>query len=278
MVELSWLQSLIYGFVSGLTEFFPVSAEIHRFLFLFFLGETTVEEGMLFSARLGCLLAAFISCFPLIRKINRERRIAMIPKRRRKRMPDPNSMAGVRLLRVAAFPVLLSLFAYRLFTGFPLRLWMIVLLLTANGLVLYAPQRFPSGNKNALSLSAWDALLMGFGGAVAVVPGFSLVGFITSTGLLRGTDRRFALDLCLLMLVPVLLVLAVLDAIPFFSAADGLHFAAVLRYFVSSVTAFAGAYTGILIMRFLSFKVGFSGFAYYSWGLALFIFILYLTI
>jgi hypothetical protein len=47
---------------------------------------------------------------------------------------------------------------------------------------------------------------------------------------------------------------------------------------LASLTAFVGSYLGITFIRFLAVKVGFSGFAYYSWGAALFAFILYLTI
>ena len=45
-----------------------------------------------------------------------------------------------------------------------------------------------------------------------------------------------------------------------------------------TVASYGGAYLAILTLRFLSVNLGFSGFAYYSWGAALLIFILYMSI
>jgi len=43
-------------------------------------------------------------------------------------------------------------------------------------------------------------------------------------------------------------------------------------------SAFGGAWLAMVIMRFLSVKSSFYGFAYYNWGLALFSFLVYLMI
>jgi hypothetical protein len=40
--------------------------------------------------------------------------------------------------------------------------------------------------------------------------------------------------------------------------------------------AYIGAYFALIFLRFMSVKLGFSGFSYYCWGAALFAFILYM--
>jgi undecaprenyl pyrophosphate phosphatase UppP len=52
----------------------------------------------------------------------------------------------------------------------------------------------------------------------------------------------------------------------------------ILSGVLAMIVAAPIAYLCIMFLRFLSVKVGFSGFAYYSWGAAMFTLILYLTI
>jgi undecaprenyl pyrophosphate phosphatase UppP len=109
-----------------------------------------------------------------------------------------------------------------------------------------------------------------------VIPGISRITGITAVGQLRRCDRRYILDIGLILCIPALIVLIVFDFIALFTAGG----AAVgfLTCLLALLTAFVGGYLGITFIRFLAVKVGFSGFAYYSWGAALFAFILYLTI
>lgn len=276
-MELNWLQSLIYGLLSGFTEFFPVSADAHRRLYLALFGISAEESGLLCAAHLGCLVAVLFATFPMLIKLYRENRISAIPRQSRKQQPDARSVASLRLIRFSFIPILLSLLAMRLVAPVGQHLWLLALILVVNGIVLYIPQHMPSGNKESLHLSSWDALLMGFAGAVGVLPGLSRVGMITSVAGMRGADRRYSLDICLLLCMPVLLVLTVIDTVAFVSAGS-VTFLLFLRYLCSAAASFCGAYLSIFTMRFIAFKSGFSGFAYYSWAVALSTFILYLTI
>ena len=81
---LNWLQSLIYGFISGFTEFLPVPSDGHRLIFLELIGVSD-SAVMRLSVRLGALLALAFLCAPMIAKLNRERKIASITEKRRKR-------------------------------------------------------------------------------------------------------------------------------------------------------------------------------------------------
>ena len=55
-MEVGWLESLVYGFVGGLTEILPVSAQAHKALLLKFMGIGAFGLAQGFGAR-GRLLA-----------------------------------------------------------------------------------------------------------------------------------------------------------------------------------------------------------------------------
>lgn len=276
-MELNWLQSLFYGFLSGLTEFLPVSAEAHRCLYLALLGMPAEESGLLLASRLGSLAAVFFCTLPLITKLSREHSAYGAARQRRSRQPDSRSIASLQLLKTAVFPVLLGLVLLRFVAPVSQRLWLLALMMVINGIVLYIPQHLPSGNKDSLSLNTTDALLIGLAGIAGVVPGVSRLGMMSSVAEMRGADRRYSLDMCLVLCLPVLLALSVLDGFAVLTA-GGLTFLSILRYLCSAAASFGGAYLSIFTMRSISFKSGYSGFAYYCWGLALSTFILFLMI
>ena len=277
-MEWSWLQSVIYGLTSGVCEFLPVSADAHRAMFSYLTGSG--EEELVF--RLIChvciLLALFLSCRPQLEKLRRERKIASVPAKKRRRQPDVRTMLDIRVMKTALLPMLLGFVFYLPARGLTNDLWLLALILTINGVILFLPQFFPRGNKDSRSMSAVDSLLMGLGRGIGVIPGISGIGAAVSLGKIRGLDRQHAVDTCLLLSIPVLLVLIGFDvySIAAFGAAGS--FGQIVPYILAGIAAFLGAYLSVILMRFLAVKIGFSGFSYYCWGAALFVFVLYLTI
>ena len=275
-MELGWFESFIYGVISGISEFLPISSEAHRAIYLRLIGDA--DHALLrLMTHMGALLALLISCWPMISKLNRERSIAAVNKKRRKRAPDTKSLTDIRFTRIASLALVIVFILYSAVYDLHERLWILAGFLIVNGILLYIPQFLPAGNKDSRSLSSLDSILIGLSGGLGVVPGLSRVGLSTSTGLLRGADKRYALDAALLLSIPALIVLFIIDFFGIFSAA-GVTFLSVLSCFTAGITSFFSAFFGIYIMRFLAVRVGFSGFAYYSWGLSLFSFILYLMI
>ncbi len=276
-MELSWFESFIYGIISGLSEFLPISAEAHRALYLQIVGGS--DCGLLrFMTHVGTLLGLLISCWPMIAKLNRERQIASVNKKRRKRVPDTKSLTDIRFLRIANIAVILVFILYPIVNNLHERLWILAGLLILNGIMLYIPQFLPGANKDSRSMTMTDSMIVGLSGGLGVIPGFSRIGFTTSTAMMRGADKRYAMDTALLLSIPALIVLLVIDFFAIFSTTAGLTFIGVLSCITAGVTSFFGACFGIYIMRFLAVRAGFSCFAYYSWGLSLFSFILYLMI
>ena len=276
-MELNWLQSLLYGAISGFGEFLPIDPVSHRKLLLLLMG---AEKSPLleFSVHLACLLSLLLSCWPQLSKLQRERRMAAVPARRRRRQPDLRVLKDLRFLKTALIPLLFG-FVLMNWTGrVEEKLWLTAVFLVINGVLLYLPPYFPSGNKDSQTVSGLDGLFFGLGGILGVIPGISRITGLTTVGQLRGCGRSYILDMGLLLSIPALAVLCFLDIASMFATGAALSGALVLSCLLAAAAAFAASYFGIIFIRFLAVKVGFSGFAYYSWGAALFAFILYLTI
>ena len=278
-MRMSWLQSLIFGLFSGFAEFLPISSEAHMVLLGKLFGMQDPGSAMRFSVHFGAVLALALSCMPQISKIMRENRIASTPVRSRKRQPDTLCLLDWRVLKSAAFFLLIGFVAYPWVGTQGQRLWILCLGLVFNGIILYFPQFMPGANKDARSITKLDALLIGLSGAIGVLPGISRVGSLTSVASVRGCQKEYALHLTLLLSVPALCVLLLIELAQMLAfGIAGFTFLYFLGMITSTITSFFGAYFGIKIMRFLSVKAGYSMFAYYSWGAALFAVILYLAV
>ena len=277
-MELNWLECLVYGLIAGLAEFLPISAEGHKTFFLTCLGAPADPVGLRLASRLGCLAAVMLSCLTLLARLRREKRLSKIPKSRRKRALDLRIMGLRRLVAIAAVTVLICAIALRLMPKLPCGLLIPALLLTINGVFLFLPQHMPLGNKDGMTLGGTDGLLIGIGAAGGFLPGFSRVGGTVSVGLMRGASRQYVLDMALLVSIPALALLCVFDGIDLVSLTDQVRASGAIGTVLCFAAAFGGSCCGILVMRFLAVKFGFSGFAYYSWGMALLLFILYLIV
>lgn len=273
-----WLHGILYGLVVGVSEFLPISSESHSRALLEMTG--LGDGSLLFAvtARIACIAALILSCWPQISKLRRESRIAAIPPKRRKRQPDQNSLKDIRLIKSALFFSILGIGASLVLPEWCSGIPAMILFTAINGVLLYLPPYYPAGNKKSQRVSMLDGILIGFGGALAIFPGISRISGFTCIGLLRGCDRQYILNIALILSVPLLLLLLLLDVIAFAVAGVTISFLLILGSILCGLAAFAGAYFAIILLRFLSVKAGFSGFAYYSWGLALFALILYLAI
>lgn len=148
-----------------------------------------------------------------------------------------------------------------------------------NGLLLFVPRLLRSGNKDSRSVSPLDGVLLGLGAGLSVFPGISRVGAVISLAALRGAGCAFALQFSLLLSVPALAAAVVLDAAALAAAGvTGITVILAVRCLLCGTMALLGSWCAISMMRFLSVKAGFYGFAYYCWGAALFAFYLFMTI
>lgn len=270
------LKSLILGLITGAAEFLPVSAPAHRRIFQSVLGlqDSSAVELMI---HLGCLFALIVLQWQQLRHIRREMRIASAGKRRHFRQPDVQAVADGKVFLTACVPMVLVLMAgSRLSDWTQERLWLLALLLLCNGFALYLTRFLQPGTRSSWDMSAVDAVLLGLCNITAFLPGLSRIGSCMLAAQLRKCDREYALSISLLLSIGWLLGFLVLDLVGVIAAPCALF--VWLCAIISGIAAFGGAYGAILLIRYLSVRLGYHGFCYYSWGLGFACFIFYLLI
>ena len=277
-MEIGWLESLLYGLLSGFTEFVPVSAQAHGAVLrrLFGCGEIHFID---LAVHLASLISLLVCVYPQFSRLNRERKLATLPRSHRNRQPDIVALMDLRLLKTAAVPMLLMFLISPVTSKLGSDLIWMALFFVLNGLILYFPRLRPTGNKDSTMLTPADALLLGLSSGLGILPGISRIGAFQSVASLRGADRQHSVNLALLFSVAALGALCVIDLLWLILVNfAGITLILVLKGLLAALAAYIGTWLGIALVRFLAVKAGYSFFAYYSWGAALFVFILFLMI
>lgn len=278
-MNLNWLQSILFGLISGLTDIFPISAQAHRVLLLKFYGVKSTTNVLALLLHLSVFVALYISSQGQFVRMNRARALARVPKRKRKRPLDTRSMMDWSLVKTMLIPAILGLFLYRYVRNLEANLLLIALFLFINGIILYIPQFLPSSNRDSRTLSRVEGLLMGLGSTVSILPGISTVGVMVSIGSVCGVERVYGLNMALIIKMFMMLGLMIYDVLGIISSGmEALSFALIAQYLLTALISFGGAMIGIRVMRRLAANYGYSLFGVYCWGLALFIFVLNLVV
>lgn len=274
-MNLGWFQSVVYGFLSGLTDILPVSAQAHKVLMLKFFGVKGNVQMMDLLIHVGIFAALYLNCQTQLIRMSRARALARIPKKKRKRPLDTRSLMDLSLLKTMLLPAILGLLLSSYTAKWESNLMVIAIFLFINGIILYAPQFLPTGNRDSRTMSRVEGFLMGLGGAASVLPGISAMGVCTSVASVCGVDRNYGLNMSLLMSLFLTLGNLVLDIAAIAGGGMGtLSFLILVRYLFTAVCAFAAAMAGIRLMRLLAQEQGYSLFGLYCLGVALFTFIL----
>lgn len=275
-MELNWFQSLLFGLFSGLTDILPVSSQAHRLILLKLFGESSEPALLRLLVHVGTLAALCLICRPQFIRMMRARRLAKTPKRRRKRPLDVHSLMDISLLKTTLIPIAIGILFYRKAASLGSNILIVAGFLLLNGIILYIPVHLPGGNKDSRSMSRVEGFLIGLGGGISVLPGISCTGAATSIGSACGVDRGFAFHLALMMCIPLTMGQIVFDTMALADGIGTLSAGIMIFYLLASAAAFAGTMFGARLMRLIAVNIGFSFFSYYSWGLSLFAFILYL--
>ncbi len=275
-MDMNWVESIFFGFFAGLTDVLPVSSEAHRMLFFSQETEPVLLRLLVHIAILGGLYA---SCFDHITRITRAYRLSKIPKRKRKRPLDMASLMDLRMLRMMVIPLIIGFFYYNRLASLISNISLLPIPLFLNGIVLFLPPYLPGSNKDSQSMTPLDALLLGLVAIASMIPGMSCVAIVMSIAMIRGADRGYALNIALLLNIPMTIGMIVYDVMAIVSVGiGGYQFMTILRFLVAAIAAFLGVFTAFKIMRRMGATIGFAPFAYYCWGAALFSFILFLSI
>lgn len=270
---------ILYGLVAGFSEYTPVSASAHQALFPMILRFDSTWPMLRFFVHAGALGALALLYWQRLNHIYQELRLVSLPHRRRKRPPDMEAVLDARLAMMALIPALIGAVCSAFASKDGANLLLMALLLIGCAAAIYVPDYVPGGNLKTRAMSPLDGLLLGLCAGCSVIPGISRVGLMLSFGLLRKCDRSYILDMALLISGAMLAEMMVVDFISILvTGFAGFSFLRFLGCLLAAAASFGGGVGAILMMRFLSVKTGFSGFAFYGWGLGLFSFILYLMV
>lgn len=278
-MNFSWLESIVYGFFAGMSDILPVSAEAHRILLITLFGEGTDSPLLRLLVHISILGALYFCCQNHILRISRAYKLLRVPKRRRKRPLDIQALMDLGMLKTMLIPLIFGFIFYQKLHGLVSTLNYLAATMLLNGIILFVPQFLPGSNKDSQSMSPLDSLLMGIAAAISLIPGISCIGLVTSVALVRGADKKFALNIALLLNMIMMMGLIVVDFLAIFTGGVGAaSFVAVLKYLLAAASAFGGTCLAVTLMRKIVSATTTGIFAFYCWGAALLSFILFLTI
>ena len=268
---MNWLIFILYGFVGGLGQLLPVSADAHDY-FLRLMTRFEPNQPMLqLCIHMASLAAVLFLCRHRCAHVYREMRIDRQSPRLRKRQPDMVAVLDGKVVRMLFVPVaiglLLTNYVQARCSGLP----MVITLLILSGVLIYLPHFLPGANRDSRHLSPLETLIFGVFGGLSAFCGVSRLGNLLSVGALRGCSRSYMLDIAYLLMIPVLALLVMLDLVALLSGGlaimTWLYF---LQCLLAGAAAFGGACFAIAAMRFVSVNMGYTVFAYYNWGLGIF--------
>ena len=268
---MSYLTAIVMGLIQGIAEFLPISSSGHLAIFQNFFGMSDIEHDyMLFDVllHLGTLIAVFVAYWGDIVTLVKEF-FTMVHLRRlpASQHPDYPARRMIVMLIVATLPLFLvlpvkdhveSLYSNTFFVGFAL---------IVTGLMLFFSDRMRRGTKTERNATMLDAIIVGFGQALAVVPGISRSGTTIAVGMVRKFDREYAVRFSFLLSIPAVLganILSLADALK-----SGTDWSLLPMYLVGVVVAAVSGYLAIRLLRYIAKKGSFGWFSYYCWGAGL---------
>lgn len=221
-----WIDGLILGVVQGLTEFLPISSSGHLVLAKAFLNLKTPGVVMESVLHLGTLLAVvYYYRSDLLTAIGGFLRTHWLWLQGRIGWKQVWNDQGARmgyLIIVGTIPAAVvglvfkdlieSLFESVLETGIEL---------VANAFILFWAASIKAGKRDIFRTGTLDALAIGTGQAIAILPAISRSGLTVTAALWRGMDRPTAVRYSFLLSIPAIAGSLVLEFDKILGAAGG---------------------------------------------------------
>ena len=269
---MTYFMSILMGIIQGVAEFLPISSSGHLALFQTFFGMENMEEKYMFFTVLlhfGTLISVCMVYWRDIVDMIREffLGIAALAGRKDTGVAPPPARRMVMLIIIATVPLFVMVFLQDAVNQLFSNSIMVSCALLATGFILFFSDRMARGHKTAKNATVADALIVGCGQALAVIPGLSRSGTTISVGMMRGFDRAFAVRFSFLMSRPAVLganVLEIKDAL-----ASNFPIEELPMYLVGVAVSAVVGYFAIRLVKSLSDKGKFGKFAYYCWAVGL---------
>lgn len=256
------IRGFFLGIVQGLTEFLPVSSSGHLVLFKSILGYAP-EGGILTEVlmHLGTFIALCIvfrgdiadmvkGAFGFIGSVVKREKIRVNPSQRM-----------ILLILITLIPLFILLPFKDNIEGLYEKPVVVGFALILTGVLLFLADRAKKGNKNVLTATPLDALIVGLFQAFAITPGLSRSGSTISAGLFRGFSRTFAVRFSFLMSLPAVLGSVILVVRDSFGSDIGAS--VIVPALLGMVSALVSGLFAIKLIAWLVKKDKFGGFAYY---------------
>lgn len=272
---MNWIEILLLGLMSGLSEFIPISSGGHQRLLLHLFGKTQMDPLCRLMLSFGTLLAVITACSNLIQRLMAERALA---RRKRKSGAYGSRHYDYRIVKTALWPLAIVYTVFSLLR-ISISLPVLALVFTVNGIILFVTGNMRQGNKDSKRMSALDSTFMGFFGGASAIAGISLTGMVSSVAVARGAQPKLALNWAFMIAIPALLLRMAIDLLFVIIGGTALSFTGFLWCIAGAFFAFIGGRISIRLIKFVvgrSDLSGLSGFSYYVWGAAILTFILFL--
>ena len=237
---MGYFEALVLGIVQGLTEFLPISSSAHIRIFgdLFGWG----DPGAAFTAviQLGTE-AAVITYFA--KDIGRiiSRWFRSLPLAGRNRLPssDPDARMGwIVIFGTIPIGVLGLLFQDAIETKLR-NLYIVAVVLALFAVILGWADRRAAHTKHLDEMTLGDGVLVGFGQAMALIPGVSRSGGTITVGLLLGYTREAAARVSFLLAIPAVVLSGFFQLAKNFDTASLAAGPTILATIVSFVVGYA---------------------------------------
>ncbi len=273
-MNMNWLESILYGLISGISEFLPISSRAHQQIAMLLFGVEKPDPVRNFGIHISLIFSLLYTCKPLFEQLQYARNQRSS---RNGYQFSSHYRQDWRFARSATIPMLIVLIAFSyIFRSGEGNLLITSGFLLLNGILLFIPGQMLQGNKKAGGMSQLDGVMIGAFGGLGAISGISRVGCLTGLSVARGADRQHAFNWALILCIPALVVLSFLDILQMFTAGPIPFWKSFITYLLSGIGAFAGGYGGLKLARVTMAQAGFSGFSYYCWGVSLLSFLLYL--
>ena len=248
----SFLNALVMGVVEGLTEFLPISSTGHLIL----LGELLGFQGppgktFEISIQLGAILAVVIVFWPTL--------MSLVTKAWR---PGPERFYAQNLLLAFLPAAVIGATLHGPIMRALFNPYVVSVALIVGGVAIIAIERYRR-TPTILSvpqIGPLAALIIGFGQALAMIPGTSRSGATIITALLCGVDRKTAAEFSFILAIPTMLAAA---AYSLLKARNELSLEGIGQIGIGFVTAFVVALVTVRAVLAVISRIGFTPFGWY---------------
>ena len=204
------IQSILMGFIQGLSEFLPVSSSAHLVFtsnfYKVFKGIEIVHESnqeifLDIMLHLGTLIAVLIFFRKDIINILRALYLGF----KNKDYNNTEFKMGLYIILGTVITVLIAYPLNEVAGGLVFKPAIVGLLLVFTGILLLSSEYFAKKHQEKKELSLKSSIFIAIAQGLAALPGFSRSGLTIATGLFAGMDRTTAARYSFLLSIPIIL-------------------------------------------------------------------------